>query len=178
MFILFYLGPNHSSFSSSQQLFTPLPSNDSAGEGGKMHSCNLYFYIFIFFNHWYCFQSFSTEWHLRLSYECTANSLKNAKGEPKWDIQLSTCSVTVTLIRKVSETHTNTRGGTIHVFEPNHHGMDISVRCMRPYNEYRQFTPKPEVGAYSNAKLFDNRQLKNRECHELRTWKQSPQTMC
>ncbi len=53
------------------------------------------------------------------------------------------------------------------------HGTDISVRCMRPYNEYRQFTPNPEGGARSNATLFDNRQQKNSECHELRTWKQS-----
>ncbi len=44
---------------------------------------------------------------------------------------------------------------------------------MRPYNEYRQFTPNPEGGARSNATLFDNRQQKNSECHELRTWKQS-----
>ncbi len=54
------------------------------------------------------------------------------------------------------------RGGTIHVFVQNRHGM-------RPYNEYRQFTPNPERGARSNAMLFDNRQQKNSECHELRT---------
>ncbi len=61
VFILFYLGLNRSSFaSSSQQLFTQLPSNDGAGEGGKMHSRSLHFYIFMFLNHWYCFQSFST----------------------------------------------------------------------------------------------------------------------
>ncbi len=40
----------------------------------------------------------------------------------------------------------------------------ISVRCMRPYDEYRQFTPNPEGGAHSNATLFDNRQQKNSEC--------------
>ncbi len=45
---------------------------------------------------------------------------------------------------------------------------------MRPYNEYSQFTPNPEGGAQSNATLFDNRQQKNSECRELRTWKQSP----
>ncbi len=61
------------------------------------------------------------------------------------------------------------RGGTVHVFVPNPHGTDISVRCMRPYNKYRQFTPNPEGGARSNAMLFDNRQQKNSECRELRT---------
>ncbi len=35
----------------------------------------------------------------------------------------------------------NIRGGTVHVFVPNRHGTDLSVRCIRPYNEYRQFTP-------------------------------------
>ncbi len=29
----------------------------------------------------------------------------------------------------------------VHVFVPNHHGTDLLVRCMRPYDEYRQFTP-------------------------------------
>ncbi len=56
------------------------------------------------------------------------------------------------------------RGGTVHVFVPNGHGTGISVRCMRPYDEYRQFTPNPEGGAHSNATLFDNRQQKNSEC--------------
>ncbi len=51
---------------------------------------------------------------------------------------------------------------------------DFSVRCTRPYNEYRQFTPNPEGGARSNATQFDNRQQKNSECHELCTWKLSP----
>ncbi len=46
--------------------------------------------------------------------------------------------------------------------------------CMRPYDEYRQFTPNPEWGARSNATLFDNRQQKISECCELHTWKQSP----
>ncbi len=35
---------------------------------------------------------------------------------------------------------------------------------MRPYDEYRQFTPNPEGGARSNATLFDNHQQKNSEC--------------
>ncbi len=56
------------------------------------------------------------------------------------------------------------RGGTVHVFVPNRHGTGISVRCMMPYDEYRQFTPNPEGGARSNATLFDNRQQKNSEC--------------
>ncbi len=38
------------------------------------------------------------------------------------------------------------RGGTVHVLVPNHHGTGISVRCMRPYDDYRQFTPNPEGG--------------------------------
>ncbi len=42
----------------------------------------------------------------------------------------------------------------------NRHGTGISVRCMRPYDEYRQFTPNPEGGVRSNATLFDNRQQK------------------
>ncbi len=63
------------------------------------------------------------------------------------------------------------RGGTVHVFVfvPNRHGTDLSVRCMRPYNEYRQFTPNPEGGARSNATLFDNCQQKNSKCRELRS---------
>ncbi len=55
------------------------------------------------------------------------------------------------------------RGGTVHVFIPNRHGTGISVRCMMPYDEYRQFTPNPEGGARSNATLFENRQ-QNSEC--------------
>ncbi len=35
----------------------------------------------------------------------------------------------------------------VHVFVPNRHSTGISVRCMRPYDEYRQFTPNPEGGA-------------------------------
>ncbi len=60
----------------------------------------------------------------------------------------------------------SSRGGTVHVFVPNCHGTGISVQCMRPYDEYRQFTPNPEEGARSTATLFDNRQQKNSECHE------------
>ncbi len=61
------------------------------------------------------------------------------------------------------------RGGTEHVFISNRRGTDLLVRCMRPYDENRQFTPNPEGGARSNATLFDNRQRqqKNSECREL-----------
>ncbi len=49
-FILFYLGPNHGSFaSSSQQLCTPLLSNDGTGEGGKMHKIALCTFIYLRF---------------------------------------------------------------------------------------------------------------------------------
>ncbi len=58
------------------------------------------------------------------------------------------------------------RGGTVHVFVPNHHGTGISVRCMMPYDKYRQFPPNPEGGARNNATLFDNRQQKNSECQQ------------
>ncbi len=45
-------------------------------------------------------------------------------------------------LRKLASYHTvYTRGGTVHVFVPNRHGTGISVWCMRPYDEYRQFTP-------------------------------------
>ncbi len=48
------------------------------------------------------------------------------------------------------------------------HSTGISVRCMRPYKEYRQFTPNPEGGARSNTTLFNNHQQKNSDCRELR----------
>ncbi len=65
----------------------------------------LYIYVFepfVLFTKLQCIK------HLRLSYECAANALKNAEGEKKWDIQLSAFSASVMLVRKVSETHTNT----------------------------------------------------------------------
>ncbi len=106
--ILFYFGPNRSSFaSSSQQLFTPLLSNDGAGEGGKMNNIALCTFIYLRFGPFVLFTKLQCIKHLRLSYECTANALKNAESEQKWDIQLSACSASVMLIRKVSETHTN-----------------------------------------------------------------------
>ncbi len=66
--------------------------------------------------------------------------------------------------------------GTVHVFVPKCHGTDLSVRCIRPYDEYRQFTPNPEGVACGNTMLFDYRQCqqKNSECRELCAWKQSP----
>ncbi len=60
------------------------------------------------------------------------------------------------------------RGGTVHVFVPNCHGTDLLVWCMRPYDEYRQFTPNSEGGTRINVTLFDNCQQKNSECRELR----------
>ncbi len=56
--------------------------------------------------------------------------------------------------------------GTVHVFVPKCHGTDLSVRCIRPYDEYRQFTPNPEGVACSDTMLFDYRQCqqKNSEC--------------
>ncbi len=59
---------------------------------------------------------------------------------------------------------------TVHVFVTNRHITDLSVRCVSPYNKYRQYTPNPEGDARSNATLFKNRQQKN----SRRTWKQSP----
>ncbi len=54
-------------------------------------------------------------------------------------------------------------------YQPNRHGTDLSVRCMRPYDKYKQVTPNPEVGTRRN-----NRQQKNSECREMHAWKQSP----
>ncbi len=45
-------------------------------------------------------------------------------------------------------------GGTIHVFVPNRHGTDISFRCMKSYNEFRQFTLDPEEGVRSNERCL------------------------
>ncbi len=56
------------------------------------------------------------------------------------------------------------RGGTVHVFVPNRHGTGISVRCMMPYDEYRQFPPQSRRGHCSSATVFDNHQQKNSEC--------------
>ncbi len=78
---------------------------ENAAKCRRLLSALLYIYIFepfVLFTKLQCIK------HLRLSYECAANALKNAEGEQKWDIQLSACSASVTLVRKVSETHTNT----------------------------------------------------------------------
>ncbi len=49
-FILFYLGLNRGSFaSSSQQMFTPLLSNEGAGEGSKMHKIALCTFTYLHF---------------------------------------------------------------------------------------------------------------------------------
>ncbi len=66
------------------------------------------------------------------------------------------------------------RGGTVHVFVPNCHGTGISVRCMRPYEEYRQFTPNPEGGAAVMQRCLRTASASRRtaNAHELRTWKQ------
>ncbi len=74
-----------------------------------------------------------------------------------------------TYINFQSKAYTHTRVGTVHVFVLNRDGTGNSVQCMRPYDEFRQFTPNPEGGTRSNAKLFDNRQQNNSECRELRT---------
>ncbi len=68
------------------------------------------------------------------------------------------------------------RGGTVHVFVPNHHDSDLSVRCMRPYDEYSQFPPpNPEGGARSNAMLFETASASRRTANAVScAWKQSP----
>ncbi len=57
----------------------------------------------------------------------------------------------------------NIRGGTVHVFVPNRHGTGISVRCMMPYDEYRQFTPNPEgaPAAMQNCLITASRRTAN-----------------
>ncbi len=72
------------------------------------------------------------------------------------------CALGVILVGQPLLGRFTTRDGTVHVFVPNRHGMDILVRCMRPYDEYRQFTPNPEWGTQSNATLFDNCQRASR----------------
>ncbi len=69
------------------------------------------------------------------------------------------------------------RGGTLHVFILNRHGMGIWVRCMTPYDKYRQFTPNPEGSlAVMQCRLItaSRRTVNASESHELRSWKQSP----
>ncbi len=53
-----------------------------------------------------------------------------------------------------------TRGGTVHVFVPNHHVTDLSVRCMMPDNEYRRFTPNPE-GVMQRCLITASRRIAN-----------------
>ncbi len=68
-------------------------------------SALLFIYVFEPF---VSFTKLNAKRHLRLSYKWTADALKNAEGEQKWDIQLSACSASITLVRKVSETHIKT----------------------------------------------------------------------
>ncbi len=49
-----------------------------------------------------------------------------------------------TYINFQSKAYTHTRVGTVHVFVPNRDGTGNSVQCMRPYDEFRQFTPNAE----------------------------------
>ncbi len=58
-FILFYLGPNRGSFaSSSQQLFTPLLSNDGVGECGKIQKIALCTFIYLrFWTVWFVYKA-------------------------------------------------------------------------------------------------------------------------
>ncbi len=75
VFILVYLGPNRGSFvTSSQQPLTPLLSNEEkAAKGITLLSALLYIYVFEPF---VLFTKLSAQRHLRLSYECIANALK------------------------------------------------------------------------------------------------------
>ncbi len=61
----------------------------------------------------------------------------------------------------------NSRGGTVHVFVPNRHGMGISVRCMMPYDEYRQFTPiqKGAPAAMQRCLITASRRTANANGH-------------
>ncbi len=52
------------------------------------------------------------------------------------------------------------RGGTVHVFVPNRHVTDLSVRCMMPDNEYRRFTPNPE-GVMQRCLITASRRIAN-----------------
>ncbi len=60
---------------------------------------------------------------------------------------LSPVKIILVILSNIQNTHSKAnqyiyiRGGTVHVFVSNRHGTGISVRCMRPYDEYRQFTP-------------------------------------
>ncbi len=47
----------------------------------------------------------------------------------------------------------NTRCGTVHVFVPNFHGTDLSVRCMRALQRKQAIPPNPEGCARSSPSL-------------------------
>ncbi len=59
----------------------------------------------------------------------------------------------------VMGTHITGRGGTVHVFVSNRHGTDLLVRCMRSYDEYRQFTPQSKMAPSMAAVLRAPRKL-------------------
>ncbi len=98
-FILFYLGPNRGSFaSSSQQLFTPLLSNDGAGEGGKKLSALL------------CLRFWTVRFVYKVSVHKALTSVLRMYckcSKKRWK-RKEMRHTALCLLRKVSETHTNT----------------------------------------------------------------------
>ncbi len=105
-FILFYLGPNRGSFaSSSQQLFTPLLSNDGQEKAKciTLLSALLYIYVFepfvLFTKHWYITALTSV---LRMYSKCSKERWMRTEMR-----HAALCLQRVSH-RKVSETHTNT----------------------------------------------------------------------
>ncbi len=62
--------------------------------------------------------------------------------------------------------------GTCIRTEPSRYGPLGSVH--EALQRIQAIHPQSRRGRRSNATLFDNRQQKNSECRELRTWKQSP----
>ncbi len=74
---------------------------EKAAKCKRLLSALLYIYVFkpiVLFTKLQCIK------HLRLSYECTANALKNAEGEHKWNLQLSACSASGKWV-KHTQTH-------------------------------------------------------------------------
>ncbi len=56
------------------------------------------------------------------------------RGGLRWSEALG-CSLCDVDVSDLVSDRVRTRGGTVHVHVPNHHGTNISVRCMRPYDE-------------------------------------------
>ncbi len=78
-------------------------AREKAAKCIRLLSALLYVYVFeplVLFTKFQCIK------HLRLSYECTANALKNAENEQKWDIQLTACSQSRSSGKWVKHTHT------------------------------------------------------------------------